>query len=123
MKYLKKWVDSHINDSEQVLKKPVLFTEVGSIHDSSDILMKAVYDKIYESAQKEQAGAGAFIWQLMVEGMQEYGDEFTLVVNGKEHTNASKLMIQQSCRLQYMFQKGKANTSSVEWPCVGVVLN
>lgn len=116
-KYLKKWVDFHISDSEQALKKPVLFTEIGSTHDSNNLLIKTIYDKIYESAQKEQAGAGAFIWQLMVEGMQEYRDEFSLVVNDRDNTNAFKLMIQQSCRLQYMFRKGKANTSSSVLGC------
>ncbi|KAK1268204.1 Mannan endo-1,4-beta-mannosidase 6 [Acorus gramineus] len=30
VKYLSKWVDSHLSDGENVLKKPILFTEVGS---------------------------------------------------------------------------------------------
>lgn len=117
-------MDSHVNDSEYILKKPVLFTEVGShlhvkkqgLYDR-DILLKTVYDKIYESAQKGQAGAGAFIWQLLVDGTKQYEDEFSLVA--KEHTTTYKLIMQQSCRLRYMFRKEETNRT-VGWPCVGM---
>lgn len=53
VKYLSIWVDSHVNDSEHVLKKPVLFAEVGSqLHVKRNgtydrnILLKIVYDKV-----------------------------------------------------------------------------
>ncbi|KAK1315706.1 Mannan endo-1,4-beta-mannosidase 6 [Acorus calamus] len=63
VKYLSKWVDSHLSDGENVLKKPILFTEIGSrlreklggMYDR-DLLLKTVYDKIYKSAKKKQAG-------------------------------------------------------------------
>ncbi|KAJ8504408.1 hypothetical protein OPV22_005294 [Ensete ventricosum] len=115
VEYLSSWVDSHVNDSEHVLKKPVLFSEVGShlrvkkngTYDR-DILLKIVYDKVYESAKKGQAAAGALIWQLMVEGMQSYQDEFSLVAS--EHPSTYKLIVQQSCRLRKLHMK-KDNTS------------
>uniref|UniRef100_A0A6N2JZQ7 mannan endo-1,4-beta-mannosidase n=1 Tax=Salix viminalis TaxID=40686 RepID=A0A6N2JZQ7_SALVM len=82
--YLSNWVDSHIIDGDFVLRKPVLFTEVGSIWDEDekgvhkrDVLLKIVYDKVYESAKKRQAGAGALIWQLLVEDVDEYSDQFS----------------------------------------------
>ncbi|WOK95414.1 mannan endo-1,4-beta-mannosidase 6 [Canna indica] len=113
--YLSSWVDSHINDSEHVLKKPVLFSEVGSRLSvkrnetyARDLLLKIVYDEVYESAKKQQAGAGALIWQLMVEGTQRYHDEFSLVA--REHPSTYNLIIQQSCRLRDLF-KEKGNTS------------
>lgn len=115
VEYLSSWVDSHVNDSEHVLKKPVLFSEVGShlrvkkngTYDR-DILLKIVYDKVYESAKKGQAAAGALIWQLMVEGMQSYQDEFSLVAS--EHPSTYKLIAQQSCRLRNLHMT-KDNTS------------
>ncbi|WOL17198.1 mannan endo-1,4-beta-mannosidase 6 [Canna indica] len=105
VKYLSTWVDAHINDSENVIKKPVLFSEVGSrLHATKngtyerDMLLKIVYDKVYESAKKQRAGAGALIWQLMVEGLQRYNDEFSLVA--REHPSTYNLILQQSRRLQ-----------------------
>ncbi|XP_039119967.1 mannan endo-1,4-beta-mannosidase 6-like [Dioscorea cayenensis subsp. rotundata] len=110
VKYLARWVDSHVNDSQNVLKKPVLFTEVGShlrIKENGsydrDILLKTVYDKIYESAELGQAGAGALIWQLIIEGMGDYEDEFSFTA--KEHPSTYKLIMQQSCRLRNLFRK------------------
>ncbi|KAL5574799.1 hypothetical protein UlMin_016498 [Ulmus minor] len=116
-KFLSNWVDSHIRDGENVLKKPVLFTEVGSslrinkqAHDVNSFL-KTVYDKIYESAKKRQAGAGALIWQLLVEGVEEYADQFSIVA--WDHPSTFKLITRQSCRLQTIFSNSKTN----EDPC------
>ncbi|XP_072992487.1 mannan endo-1,4-beta-mannosidase 6-like [Typha latifolia] len=122
IRYLSSWVDSHVNDSEHVLRKPVLFSEVGfhrivkknETYDR-DILLKIVYDKVYESAKKEQAGAGALIWQLMVEGMQTYHDDFSLVA--RQHSPTYKLIIQQSCRLQKLFRKEAKTSIKAEGPC------
>lgn len=98
-------MDSHISDGEYILQKPVLFTEVGSFMHrkkeglcDTDALLKMVYDKIYESAKKRQAGAGALIWQLLVEGVEEYGDQFSIVA--WDYPSIHKLTIEQSCRLR-----------------------
>ncbi|ONK69260.1 uncharacterized protein A4U43_C05F21000 [Asparagus officinalis] len=126
VKYLSDWVDSHVNDSEYLLKKPVLFSEVGShlemkkngLYDR-DILLKTVYDKVYESAKKWKAGAGALIWQLTVEGVQGYHDEFSLVA--REHPSTYKLIVRQSCRLKNLFRdKGEANRT-VDHQCADLL--
>nr|GMD04912.1 mannan endo-1,4-beta-mannosidase 6-like [Ipomoea batatas] len=104
--FLSRWVDSHINDGENVLKKPVLFTEVGfplGLHPGGsserDTLLRIVYDRIYESAKNRRAGAGALYWQLLVEGMgKQYGDRFSLVA--WQHPSTLKLITEQSFRLQ-----------------------
>jgi len=82
--YLSHWVDSHISDGDIALRKPVLFKEVGSSRHvdekgvfDRDVLLKTVYDKIYESAKKRRAGA--FIWQLLVEGVDGYTDKTTIM--------------------------------------------
>lgn len=104
-----------MNDGKYILKKPVLFTEVGlSFHKRAEgsydrgIFLKTVYDKIYDSAKENQAGAGALIWQLLDEGMEEYGDEFSLVA--WEHPSIYKLIIEQSCRLRHVFEKDETGT-------------
>ncbi|ONK79320.1 uncharacterized protein A4U43_C01F5170 [Asparagus officinalis] len=114
-RYLSKWVDTHINDGEDVLKKPVLFSEVGFQQaemknglSDRDILLKMVYEKVYESTKKGGAGAGALIWQLTVEGMRGYLDEFSLVAS--ERSSTSKLIVQQSCRLNNLFRERGGRT-------------
>uniref|UniRef100_A0ACD5V8C2 Uncharacterized protein n=1 Tax=Avena sativa TaxID=4498 RepID=A0ACD5V8C2_AVESA len=109
-RYLSSWVDSHLNDSENILKKPVLFSEVGYLQHvdpnstaDGDILLRVVYDKIYDSARKLQAGGGALVWQLMVEGTHMYHDNFSLVA--RDHPLTYKLIKEQSCRLQLLYKK------------------
>ncbi|KAK1378299.1 Mannan endo-1,4-beta-mannosidase [Heracleum sosnowskyi] len=115
--YLSNWMDAHIRDGEDVLKKPVLFSEFGSLLRKKlegpydrDILLKQVYDKIYESAKKREAGAGVLIWQLLVEGMKQYRDEFSLVA--REHPSTYNLMVQQSSRLKNISSQGNTKRKS-----------
>uniref|UniRef100_J3MDK0 mannan endo-1,4-beta-mannosidase n=2 Tax=Oryza brachyantha TaxID=4533 RepID=J3MDK0_ORYBR len=117
VRYLSSWVDSHLNDSEHILKKPVIFTEVGYLQHSDanstvdkDIILRIVYDKIYDSARKLQAGGGALIWQLMVEGTHMYADDFSIVARDRPSTYS--LITEQSCRLQRMYGKGDPG-----WQC------
>ncbi|KAJ6363778.1 hypothetical protein OIU78_003859 [Salix suchowensis] len=115
--YLSNWVDSHIIDGDFVLRKPVLFTEVGSRWDEDekgvhkrDVLLKIVYDKVYESAKKRQAGAGALIWQLLVEDVDEYSDQFSFIPQDSPSTY--NLIKEQSCRLQRISaENNRANKS------------
>ncbi|KAI3973843.1 hypothetical protein MKX01_030419 [Papaver californicum] len=125
--YLSHWVDSHVTDGDHVLKKPVLFTEVGSslrvnkgVY-NKDFLLKTVYDKIFESAKKGQAGAGALIWQLLVEGVEEhYGDQFSLIAWDHPSTSTYKLILEQSCRLRRIFDKGESTRRLRHMdPCFG----
>lgn len=125
VRYLADWVDYHLNDSEHILKKPVLLSEVGShLHVKKngsydrDIILKMIYDKIYESAKKGQAGAGALIWQLLIEGMREYRDEFSLVA--RQHPSTYKLILQQSCRLKKLFRRREKPRKNSAWPCSDV---
>ncbi|KAG9156422.1 hypothetical protein Leryth_022843 [Lithospermum erythrorhizon] len=114
LKYLSHWMDAHINDADNVLKKPVLFTEVGSHlitnHGEQyqiDAILKTVYDKVYESAKKKGAGAGALIWQLLVEGAERYTDRFAFVA--WKHPSTHKLIVDQSCRLRELYPHGLPN--------------
>ena len=97
-------MESHIEDGDNDLKKPVTFTEFGLSSENKDFkpsqrdrFYKTVFDIIYKSAKKKGAGAGSFAWQFFVEGMEEFNDEFGIVP--WERPSTYKLITEQSCRL------------------------
>ncbi|PIA35283.1 hypothetical protein AQUCO_03600154v1 [Aquilegia coerulea] len=120
LNYTKKWVTSHIEDGDKILKKPVLFAEIGLSYNNKDfepsqreVFYKAIYDIIYKSAKRHRAGAGAFIWQFMVGGMQEYNDDFGIVP--WERPSTFRLITEQSCRLAAVQQgQGQLNKMANE---------
>ncbi|XP_008791709.2 mannan endo-1,4-beta-mannosidase 2 [Phoenix dactylifera] len=104
LEYISKWMTSHIEDGDRELKKPVLFTEFGLSnknknfdHSHREAFYKSIFDTIYESARKNGAGAGAFIWQILVPGMEEYNDDFGIIPG--ERPSIDRLIKEQSCRL------------------------
>ncbi|KAL5730384.1 mannan endo-1,4-beta-mannosidase [Ranunculus cassubicifolius] len=104
LKYVKKWVQSHIDDGDKMLKKPVLFAEMGLSKNIStfepshrDKFYKTVYDSMYKSAKRHRSGVGGFIWQFMVGGMEEYNDDFGVVP--WERPSTYRLILEQSCKL------------------------
>lgn len=122
VKYLSVWADAHINDSEHVLKKPVLFTEVGAPLTTNmdgfyerDNLFKTVYDKIYNSSRKLEAGAGVLIWQLLVEGAKQYSDNFSFIA--WKYPSTQKLILNQSCRLRNVSFNGVNYWKKQRDPC------
>lgn len=103
-RFVSRWVTSHIEDGQVELRKPVLFSEFGlssknrNVSDSQRVeFYKPVFDLIYKSAMKKGAGSGSFIWQLIEGGMEEFRDEFGIVVG--EKPSILKLLKEQSCRL------------------------
>lgn len=103
-RYIKKWAESHISDGEGELGKPVVFAEFGlsdrikGFRPSHRVsFYKAILDVVFRSARQGGAGGGAFIWQLIVGGMEEYKDEFGLVPQAA--SPIYKLLKEQSCRL------------------------
>ncbi|KAL8188622.1 hypothetical protein R6Q57_029783 [Mikania cordata] len=102
--FVSKWMRSHIEDGDQVLKKPVMFTEFGLSDQNKgfdpqqrDRFYKTVFDVIYESAKKKGAGGGSFAWQFFVEGMEEYNDDFGIVPWKRASTY--EIITQHTCRL------------------------
>ncbi|XP_068639061.1 mannan endo-1,4-beta-mannosidase 2-like [Aristolochia californica] len=122
LKFISKWVHSHIKDGDEVLKKPVLFTEFGLSNKNKNFKLshrdeayKIVFDIIYESARRQRSGAGALAWQFMVAGMEEYGDDFSIVPWEREET--FKLITQQSCRLASLRQGKDPSKQTMEEMC------
>ncbi|KAJ6360856.1 hypothetical protein OIU77_004807 [Salix suchowensis] len=104
LKYVSKWMLSHIEDGHYELNKPVFFTEFGLSNLNKDFqpsqrdrFYKTIFDIIYKSAKRKRAGAGALIWQLFVEGMDEFNDDFGFVPWERESTY--RVLTDQSCRL------------------------
>ncbi|BBG99466.1 Glycosyl hydrolase superfamily protein [Prunus dulcis] len=104
LKFVSKWMHSHIEDGDKELNKPVMFTEYGLSNQNKDFepsqrdrFYKVILDAIYKSAKKNGSGAGSLVWQLFVGGMDKYNDEFGIVP--WERPSTYKLIIEQSCRL------------------------
>lgn len=104
LKYVSKWVLSHIEDGDEVLKKPVTFTEFGYSNLNKDFqpshrdrFYKVIFDAMYESAQKRGSGGGSFVWQFLVGGMEEYNDDFGIVP--WERSATYRIITEHSCRL------------------------
>ncbi|XP_058209043.1 mannan endo-1,4-beta-mannosidase 2-like [Rhododendron vialii] len=104
LKYIKKWTVSHIEDCDAELKKPVMFTEFGLSNLNKDFkpsqrdqFYKVIYDIIYKSAKRKKSGAGSFVWQFLVGGMEEYNDDFGIVPWDRPLTY--QLITEHSCKL------------------------
>lgn len=110
LEFVRKWVSSHIEDGEKQLKKPVMLTEFGLSSQNKDFdpaqrdrLFKVVYDIIYKSAKKNGSGAGSLLWQLFVEGMDDFHDDFGIIPWRRQSTY--DVITGQSCRLALLHQR------------------
>ncbi|GLT64196.1 hypothetical protein SLA2020_367040 [Shorea laevis] len=108
LKFVSKWMLSHIEDGDKELRKPVMFTEFGSSNRSKDFqpshrdrMYKTVLDIIYDSAKEYRSGAGALAWQFFVGGMEDKTDDFGIVPCSVPSTYS--LITQQSCNLASNF--------------------
>ncbi|KAL3645464.1 Mannan endo-1,4-beta-mannosidase 2 [Castilleja foliolosa] len=104
LKFVSKWMLSHIEDGEKELKKPVMFTEFGLSTENKDFtpdqrdrFYKVILDIMYKSAIKNRSGAGSLVWQFLVEGMEESNDDFGIVP--WERPSTYQLFTEHSCRL------------------------
>ncbi|XP_057747388.1 mannan endo-1,4-beta-mannosidase 2-like [Arachis stenosperma] len=104
MKFVSKWMLSHIEDGDKVLNKPVLFSEYGlsdTIKNFSlsnrENMYRVILNIIYKSAKKRRSGAGALVWQFLAGGMTEFLDDFGMVP--WERSSTYSLFVEQACRL------------------------
>ncbi|KAA8537593.1 hypothetical protein F0562_027201 [Nyssa sinensis] len=104
LSFLNNWLNNHIQDAQNILKKPVLFAEFGKSSkdpgyntNQRDQLFNTVYSAIYSSARGGGAAAGGFFWQLLTEGMDSFGDGYDIVLS--ENPSTATLIAQQSQKL------------------------
>lgn len=122
LRFISRWVKSHIDDGNRELRKPVLFAEFGLSNRNKDfqashrdMFYKTIYDIIYKSARKSRSGAGACAWQFMAGGMEEYNDDYGIVP--WERPSTYRLITQQSCRLAAIRQEPDRSKWNSEQEC------
>ncbi|KAM7516229.1 hypothetical protein LguiA_005812 [Lonicera macranthoides] len=118
LSFLNNWLDTHIQDAQNLLRKPLLVTEFGkSSKDSGfntyqrDLLFNTVYNKVYSSAKRGGAAAGGLFWQLLGENMGTLGDGYDIVLSQSPST--ANLIAQQSHKL-YQIRKIFGRMRNVE---------
>lgn len=116
--FLNNWIDTHIQDAQNVLKKPVLFTEFGKsskdpCYNTSqrNILFNTMYKKTLSSARRGGAATGGLFWQLLIDGMDNYRDGYEVIL--KENTSTANMILQQSRKL-YQLRRMCARHMSIE---------
>ena len=104
LEYVANWTVSRIENGDKELMKPITFIEFGLSDlnngfepSQRDRFFKVIYDILYESARKKKSGAGSFVWQFLVGGMEEYNDDFGIVPWKRPSTY--QLITGHSCRL------------------------
>ncbi|KAL6562792.1 Beta-mannosidase B [Orobanche hederae] len=86
--FVEKWIETHINDTMSILKKPLLVTEFGKSSRSSGYNVQA-RDKylgnvfnIVNICARSHGGpcGGALFWQVMAQGMEDWSDGYEVVL-------------------------------------------
>ncbi|ONK68059.1 uncharacterized protein A4U43_C05F6980 [Asparagus officinalis] len=102
--FLNTWLDTHVEDSRNILKKPLYLSEFGKSwkdpgYNSSqrDAMFNTVYNKIYVSARTGGATAGGLFWQLLTPGMDSFRDGYEIVLD--ENSSISRVITVQSRKL------------------------
>lgn len=100
--FLNNWLNNHIQDAQNILRKPVLFAEFGkssktSSYNQRDQLFNTVYSAIYSSASGGGAAAGGMFWQLFTEGMDSFRDGYEVVFS--ENPSTAGIIVDQSQKL------------------------
>ncbi|GAA0154900.1 hypothetical protein LIER_12747 [Lithospermum erythrorhizon] len=116
--FLNEWLDSHIQDAQYGLRKPLLITEFGkSWKDSGfntnqrDAIFNTVYYKVYSSAKRGGAAAGGLFWQLLTEGMDSYRDGYEIVLSQNPSTAN---VIARQCHKLFQIRKIYARIRNAE---------
>ncbi|XP_042497684.1 mannan endo-1,4-beta-mannosidase 7 [Macadamia integrifolia] len=116
--FLNNWLTSHIQDAQNVLRKPLLLAEFGkSAKDPGfntyqrDQMFNSVYYRIYSSARSGGATAGGLFWHLLTEGMDSFRDGYEIVLS--ESPSTASLIAEQSHKL-YRMRKMHARMRDVE---------
>ncbi|CAH2054130.1 unnamed protein product [Thlaspi arvense] len=82
---LRKWLEGHIEDAQNILKKPLILGEFGKLTSTPgytlaqrDAVFNATFDTIYASAQKGGSAAGALFWHVISDGMDNLKDSLSI---------------------------------------------
>ncbi|KAF7847078.1 hypothetical protein BT93_L3385 [Corymbia citriodora subsp. variegata] len=102
--FLSNWANSHIQDVQNVLCKPLLFTkfgisskDLGYNQNERDQFFDTVYSTIYSSARGGGMSAGSMFWQLLTTGMDSYQDIYEIMLS--ESPSTTSVIVQQSQKI------------------------
>ncbi|KAG6399582.1 hypothetical protein SASPL_141063 [Salvia splendens] len=79
--FMSKWLDTHIQDAERVLRKPILIAEFG---------------KSWRDMFSGGAAGGGLFWQLLAPGMDNFGDGYEIILSDKRQSSTANLIAQQA---------------------------
>ncbi|KAL7602412.1 hypothetical protein Lser_V15G26137 [Lactuca serriola] len=103
-KFVEKWINAHIEDCDSILRKPLLIAEFGKSSWSSGYTVEArdeyfggIFNMAYESARNRGSCSGTTFWQVMAEGMDNWGDGYQVVLDQNPSTAA--IIAKQSQRI------------------------
>ncbi|KAG2406457.1 Mannan endo-1,4-beta-mannosidase [Vigna angularis] len=100
--FVDKWLQTHIEDSKNVLGKPIVVGEFGkscrsySVAERDSYLSK-MYNAIYSNAISGGPCAGGLFWQLMAQGMDSFYDGYEVVFQNSPST--TRIIDQQSHKM------------------------
>ncbi|EPS69785.1 endo-beta-mannanase [Genlisea aurea] len=124
LSFLKKWIATHIRDSQRILRKPLLLAEFGkSSRDKGytiqerDEVFRTVYSAIIHSCARGGGGVvgGGLFWQLLGEGMDNLRDGYEIVLS--ESPSTAKLIADYSQKFDEIPSLVLKNYSSVRRRC------
>lgn len=100
--FLNNWLYNHIQDAQDILRKPILLAEFGKSLKTSganqrDQLFDTVYSAIYSSARSGGAAVGGMFWQLFTEGLDSYRDGYEVIFS--ENPSTATIITDQSQKL------------------------
>ncbi|KAJ4898243.1 hypothetical protein Rs2_25037 [Raphanus sativus] len=112
--YLRKNLEGHIEDAQNILKKPLILGEFGKPSDAPgytqaqrDAVFSTAFDIIYASAQNGGAAAGALFWHLISDDMNNFKDAYSISLSDKSST--IYIISHQARKMNLIGRKGKAN--------------
>ncbi|GAB2252322.1 hypothetical protein Droror1_Dr00005169 [Drosera rotundifolia] len=104
LSFLSNWLNTHIQDAQNIIRKPILFTEFGKSSkdpgystNQRDQVFATIYYKVYFSAKRGGAAAGGLFWQLLTERMDSFRDGYDVVLS--ENPSTANLISGQSYKL------------------------
>ncbi|KAL2892693.1 Mannan endo-1 4-beta-mannosidase 1 [Bienertia sinuspersici] len=110
LSFHQKWVQQHISDTQNILRKPLIFAEFGKSYKLSSYtpsdrnqFYNITYSSIYSSASEGGPTAGGLFWQLLAKKMDNYRDGYDIVLG--EDSYITGMISEQSQKLSKLRKK------------------